>query len=211
MPVDARSSLWASSGCRQRRINAVSPNLSEHQKTAQDFINRLANGPTKAYAAAHTLLKAWSIAAADVMMLDVTMDLGSAVPAGARTAMCRGVHADVAAAGRVEHRRHLAADGGCRLRGCRGRLDHRPFHRQASAKRLQPLTRKCLPACACRSPLGIGRHHQRYNKPVEEARGGVPDENLVVGDYGNRKRTLSEDVQRGWDVPEHPDGSMPSI
>lgn len=25
------------------------------------------------------------------------------------------------------------------------------------------------------------------------------------------KRTLSEDVQRGWDVPEHPDGSMPSI
>jgi hypothetical protein len=38
----------------------------------------LASGPTRSYAATRTLLKAWSsggIAAADVVMLDVTMDL----------------------------------------------------------------------------------------------------------------------------------------
>ena len=43
-----------------------------------ETVDKLANGPTKAYAAARTLLKAWSaggIAAADVMMLDVAIDL----------------------------------------------------------------------------------------------------------------------------------------
>src|SRR5207253_125464 len=46
-------------------------NLDE---TSRNLVNKFANGPTKAYAAARTLLKAWSaggIAAADVMMLDV--------------------------------------------------------------------------------------------------------------------------------------------
>ena len=50
-------------------------NLNE---TSRKLVDKLANGPTKAYAAARTLLKAWSaggIAAADVMMLDVAIDL----------------------------------------------------------------------------------------------------------------------------------------
>ncbi len=50
-------------------------NLDE---TSRKLVDKLANGPTKAYAAARTLLKAWSaggIAAADVMMLDVAIDL----------------------------------------------------------------------------------------------------------------------------------------
>ena len=47
-------------------------------ETSRNLVNKLANGPTKAYAAARTLLKAWSaggVAAADVMMLDVAIDL----------------------------------------------------------------------------------------------------------------------------------------
>ena len=48
-------------------------------KAATDkFAGRLAQGPTRSYAAARTLLKAWSsggIAGADAMMLDITMDL----------------------------------------------------------------------------------------------------------------------------------------
>ena len=47
-------------------------------ETSRNLVDKLANGPTKAYAAARTLLKAWSaggIAAADVMMLDVAIDL----------------------------------------------------------------------------------------------------------------------------------------
>src|SRR5208282_1726669 len=47
-------------------------------EASRKLVDKLANGPTKAYAAARTLLKAWSaggIAAADVMMLDVAIDL----------------------------------------------------------------------------------------------------------------------------------------
>jgi enoyl-CoA hydratase/carnithine racemase len=47
-------------------------------ETSRKLVNKLANGPTKAYAAARTILKAWSaggVAAADVMMLDVAIDL----------------------------------------------------------------------------------------------------------------------------------------
>jgi len=47
-------------------------------ETSRKLVDKLANGPTKAYAAARTLLKAWSaggVAAADVMMLDVAIDL----------------------------------------------------------------------------------------------------------------------------------------
>ena len=47
-------------------------------ETSRNLVDKLANGPTKAYAAARTLLKAWSaggITAADVMMLDVAIDL----------------------------------------------------------------------------------------------------------------------------------------
>jgi len=47
-------------------------------ETSRNLVDKLANGPTKAYAAARTLLKAWSaggVAAADVMMLDVAIDL----------------------------------------------------------------------------------------------------------------------------------------
>jgi enoyl-CoA hydratase/carnithine racemase len=47
-------------------------------QTSRKLVDKLANGPTKAYAAARTILKAWSaggVAAADVMMLDVAIDL----------------------------------------------------------------------------------------------------------------------------------------
>ena len=47
-------------------------------ETSRKLVDKLANGPTKAYAAARTLLKAWSaggVAAADVMMLDMAIDL----------------------------------------------------------------------------------------------------------------------------------------
>ena len=47
-------------------------------ETSRKLVDKLANGPTKAYAAARTLLKAWSaggVAAADVMMIDVAIDL----------------------------------------------------------------------------------------------------------------------------------------
>ncbi|CAG2127119.1 Fatty acid oxidation complex subunit alpha [Cupriavidus yeoncheonensis] len=47
-------------------------------RVANELIARLADGPTLSYAATRTLLKAWSgggVAAADVVMLDVTMGL----------------------------------------------------------------------------------------------------------------------------------------
>jgi enoyl-CoA hydratase/carnithine racemase len=47
-------------------------------ETSRKLVDRLANGPTKAYAAARTMLKAWStggVAGADAMMLDVAIDL----------------------------------------------------------------------------------------------------------------------------------------
>src|SRR5262249_4769517 len=46
--------------------------------TAAELAATLANGPTKAYAAVRTLLKAWSaggVPAADAVMLDITMPL----------------------------------------------------------------------------------------------------------------------------------------
>ena len=47
-------------------------------EASRNLANKLANGPTKAYAAARALLKAWSgggVPAADAMMLDVAIDL----------------------------------------------------------------------------------------------------------------------------------------
>jgi enoyl-CoA hydratase/carnithine racemase len=46
--------------------------------TAAALVKQLATGPTRSYAATRTLLKAWSsggVAAADIMMLDVAMEL----------------------------------------------------------------------------------------------------------------------------------------
>jgi fermentation-respiration switch protein FrsA (DUF1100 family) len=46
--------------------------------TAARLARQLATGPTRSYAATRTLLKAWSsggVAAADLMMLDVAMEL----------------------------------------------------------------------------------------------------------------------------------------
>lgn len=51
---------------------------AELARATAALAQKLANGPTKSYAATRTLLKAWSaggVAAADAMMLDVTMDL----------------------------------------------------------------------------------------------------------------------------------------
>jgi enoyl-CoA hydratase/carnithine racemase len=47
-------------------------------EASRKLVDQLANGPTKAYAAARTMLKAWSaggVAGADAMMLDVAIDL----------------------------------------------------------------------------------------------------------------------------------------
>lgn len=51
---------------------------NELSSTAEALIQQLAVGPTRAYAATRTLLKAWSsggVAAADLVMLDVAMEL----------------------------------------------------------------------------------------------------------------------------------------
>jgi enoyl-CoA hydratase/carnithine racemase len=51
---------------------------AELARTAEGLAQKLAAGPTKSYAATRTLLKAWSaggVPAADVTMLDITMDL----------------------------------------------------------------------------------------------------------------------------------------
>ena len=51
---------------------------SELEATADELAARLAQGPTRSYAATRTLLKAWSsggVAGADAVMLDATMDL----------------------------------------------------------------------------------------------------------------------------------------
>jgi enoyl-CoA hydratase/carnithine racemase len=51
---------------------------NELTATAATLTRQLATGPTKSYAATRTLLKAWSsggVAAADLVMLDVAMEL----------------------------------------------------------------------------------------------------------------------------------------
>src|SRR5207253_10614318 len=51
---------------------------AELNNTADALVRTLAAGPTRSYAATRTLLKAWSgggVSAADIVMLDVTMDL----------------------------------------------------------------------------------------------------------------------------------------
>ena len=51
---------------------------SELAATAAALVGQLATGPTRSYAATRTLLKAWSsggVAAADLVMLDVAMEL----------------------------------------------------------------------------------------------------------------------------------------
>ncbi|GGD00603.1 enoyl-CoA hydratase/isomerase family protein [Undibacterium terreum] len=48
------------------------------ERVANELVIQLANGPTRSYAATRTLLKAWSsggVAAADAVMLDITIDL----------------------------------------------------------------------------------------------------------------------------------------
>jgi enoyl-CoA hydratase/carnithine racemase len=51
---------------------------NELSATAAALVKQLATGPTRSYAAIRTLLKAWSsggVAAADLVMLDVAMEL----------------------------------------------------------------------------------------------------------------------------------------
>src|ERR1700733_4651811 len=51
---------------------------NELEKTAEALASRLGSGPTRSYAATRTLLKAWSsggVASADLIMLDVSMEL----------------------------------------------------------------------------------------------------------------------------------------
>jgi enoyl-CoA hydratase/carnithine racemase len=51
---------------------------NELEATAAALIRQLATGPTRSYAATRTLLKVWSsggVAAADLVMLDVAMEL----------------------------------------------------------------------------------------------------------------------------------------
>jgi len=56
------------------------------ESEANALARRLASGPTRSYAATRTLLKAWSgggVAAADAVMLDVSMDLYNGMDAQA--------------------------------------------------------------------------------------------------------------------------------
>jgi enoyl-CoA hydratase/carnithine racemase len=61
-------------------IAARSVPEAELAQATEALVKQLAAGPTKSYAATRTLLKAWStggVAAADAMMIDVTIDLFS--------------------------------------------------------------------------------------------------------------------------------------
>ena len=83
----ARASRWAMlgeplSGTLAGELGIASHVVAEAEvaATAKALAQRLARGPTRSYAATRTLLKAWSaggVAAADAMMLDVSMDLYS--------------------------------------------------------------------------------------------------------------------------------------
>lgn len=83
----ARASRWAMlgepiSGMLAGQLGIASHVVAEAEvgATAMALAQKLAKGPTRSYAAARTLLKAWSaggVPAADAMMLDVTMDLYS--------------------------------------------------------------------------------------------------------------------------------------
>ena len=80
-----RASRWAMLGEPISGITAGELGIASHvvaesevAAVAGNLARKLAQGPTRSYAATRTLLKAWSaggVAAADAMMLDVTMDL----------------------------------------------------------------------------------------------------------------------------------------
>jgi enoyl-CoA hydratase/carnithine racemase len=68
------------SGREAGEIGIATHVVPEHELTAAaaSLARQLATGPTRSYAATRTLLKAWSsggVAAADLVMLDVTMEL----------------------------------------------------------------------------------------------------------------------------------------
>jgi hypothetical protein len=69
-----------SPGAKQALLGIATHVVPEDQLTgvAAALTRQLATGPTRSYAATRTLLKAWSsggVAAADLMMLDVAMEL----------------------------------------------------------------------------------------------------------------------------------------
>jgi enoyl-CoA hydratase/carnithine racemase len=81
----ARASRLAMLGEPISGRDAVAIGIATHaapesalKETAAALVRQLATGPTRSYAASRTLLKAWSgggVAAADLMMLDVAMEL----------------------------------------------------------------------------------------------------------------------------------------
>ena len=81
----ARASRFAMLGEPISGVEAGTLGIATHvaaddelAKTADTLIGQLATGPTRSYAATRTLLKAWSsggVAAADLVMLDVAMEL----------------------------------------------------------------------------------------------------------------------------------------
>jgi enoyl-CoA hydratase/carnithine racemase len=81
----ARASRFAMLGEPISGIEAGKLGIATHivpepelERAASNIAKQLASGPTRSYAATRTLLKAWSsggVAAADLVMLDVTMDL----------------------------------------------------------------------------------------------------------------------------------------
>jgi enoyl-CoA hydratase/carnithine racemase len=89
----ARASRYSMLGEPITGDEAVSLGIATHVAAdaelngiAELLVQTLAEGPTRSYAATRTLLKAWSsggVAAADVVMLDVTMDLFNSAGAGA--------------------------------------------------------------------------------------------------------------------------------
>ena len=81
----ARASRLAMLGEPISGLDAVAIGIATHaapeselKETAAALVRQLATGPTRSYAATRTLLKAWSgggVAAADLVMLDVAMEL----------------------------------------------------------------------------------------------------------------------------------------
>src|ERR1700726_4144933 len=81
----ARASRYAMLGEPISGVEAGALGIATHvvdenelEETVEALANQLGSGPTRSYAATRTLLKAWSsggVAAADLVMLDVSMEL----------------------------------------------------------------------------------------------------------------------------------------
>jgi enoyl-CoA hydratase/carnithine racemase len=77
-------SISASEAFRLGFVSHLLPTERQLRQEADALARHIATGPTRAYAAMRAVLKAWSnggVAAADALMLDLTMDLFSSADA----------------------------------------------------------------------------------------------------------------------------------